>query len=293
MIKSEAAEILNVPETACMDDVRNRFQEMYSDYQVRLTNAPTPALRKVYQRNLEQLRTAVETLFPGVVVAAPQDLPATEPVQSSRDETAPRPARSTTTTRASARVPLAASETTRAAGSKAFNLAVVAAGIFGAFALLFGILWSSATSDNKTLQSFLTESPDEQMAYVAKNEKVYPSLAQTFALLQNGQFAVCNDSASPIVITWIIASYRGKDGAFHTFNSKNYPASDANGNPTFMRWSVGADGSRKSMTMSKGGELVWDGSVLAYSLGVLYDGQEYVKGGTWSAVQGGCVRVHY
>jgi hypothetical protein len=47
--------------------VRRRYQKLYNDFQVRLTNAPTPALKKMYQKNIQDLRTACDVLCPGAL----------------------------------------------------------------------------------------------------------------------------------------------------------------------------------------------------------------------------------
>jgi len=47
--------------------VRRRYQKLYNDFQIRLTNAPTPSLKKMYQKNIQDLRAAAEALAPGSV----------------------------------------------------------------------------------------------------------------------------------------------------------------------------------------------------------------------------------
>jgi hypothetical protein len=44
-----------------------RYQKLFNDFQIRITNAPTPAL-KMYQKNIQDLRTAADIISPGVVV---------------------------------------------------------------------------------------------------------------------------------------------------------------------------------------------------------------------------------
>jgi hypothetical protein len=283
MTKQEAAALLNVPDTASIDEVRSRFQEMYSDYYIRLTNAPTTALKRVYQRNLEELRTACELFFPGLVMTAPQDLPAAEPVQSIRDGKYPRStdAKVAAPGRSAADTPSTAPRT--GSSSKALNIAVVMAGLFGASALLFGILWSNVSDERRALEAFLASPADEQISYVNQHEKFSPGLAASLSILENGRFAVCNYSDSPIEVTWVISTYRGKDGVLHTFNTKNYPESWSNKH-------IGAGG-RQAITVSAGSEPLWDGSVLTYAMGFLYHDQEIVKGGAWSAVQEGCAKI--
>ena len=64
---SEAAEILGVRPGASRDEVRQHYQKIYNDFQIRLTNAPTAALKRMYQKNLQDLKTAADVLAPGLV----------------------------------------------------------------------------------------------------------------------------------------------------------------------------------------------------------------------------------
>lgn len=66
MDPAEAAEMLGVWPGSPPEEVRKRYQKMYNDFQIRLTNAPTPSLKKMYQKNLQDLRAAAEALAPGV-----------------------------------------------------------------------------------------------------------------------------------------------------------------------------------------------------------------------------------
>jgi FHA domain-containing protein len=66
MDPAEAAEVLGVWPGSPPEEVRKRYQKMYNDFQIRLTNAPTPSLKKMYQKNIQDLRAAAEALAPGV-----------------------------------------------------------------------------------------------------------------------------------------------------------------------------------------------------------------------------------
>jgi hypothetical protein len=66
MDPAEAAEILGLWPGSPPEEVRKRYQKMYNDFQIRLTNAPTPSLKKMYQKNILDLRAAAEALAPGV-----------------------------------------------------------------------------------------------------------------------------------------------------------------------------------------------------------------------------------
>jgi hypothetical protein len=66
MEAAEAAEMLGLWPGSPPAEVRKRYQKMYNDFQIRLTNAPTPSLKKMYQKNIQDLRAAAEALAPGV-----------------------------------------------------------------------------------------------------------------------------------------------------------------------------------------------------------------------------------
>jgi hypothetical protein len=67
MDPAEAAEMLGLWPGSPPDEVKKRYQKMYNDFQIRLTNAPTPSLKKMYQKNIQDLRAAAEALAPGVI----------------------------------------------------------------------------------------------------------------------------------------------------------------------------------------------------------------------------------
>jgi len=65
--EAEAAELLGVPPGAPPHEIRRKYQKIYNDYQIRLTNAPTASLKRMYQKNLQELKAAVEVLAPGLL----------------------------------------------------------------------------------------------------------------------------------------------------------------------------------------------------------------------------------
>jgi hypothetical protein len=67
MSPAEAAELIGLWPGSPPDEVRKRYQKLYNDFQIRLTNAPTPALKKMYQRNMQDLKTACEVIAPGAI----------------------------------------------------------------------------------------------------------------------------------------------------------------------------------------------------------------------------------
>jgi hypothetical protein len=67
MSAAEAAELIGLWPGSPPDEVRKRYQKLYNDFQIRLTNAPTPALKKMYQRNMQDLKVACEVISPGAI----------------------------------------------------------------------------------------------------------------------------------------------------------------------------------------------------------------------------------
>jgi len=63
----EAAELLGVLPGAPKHEIRKKYQKIYNDYHIRLTNAPTPSLKRMYQKNLQDLKAAAELLSPGIL----------------------------------------------------------------------------------------------------------------------------------------------------------------------------------------------------------------------------------
>src|SRR5262245_7574920 len=92
MTKSDAASILGLNDDASLADVRRRYQSLHTDYRIRLTNAPTPALKKTYQLKLQEVAEACEALHPGFMTEVTRDdLPSAEPIIADASEHATSP----------------------------------------------------------------------------------------------------------------------------------------------------------------------------------------------------------
>lgn len=89
MNRTEAAAILNVDPNASVEESRRAYQELFTEHQVRLTNAPTPALRSLYQSRLLELEEARDALLSPSLGDTNSDLPTDQPsipVSQSRSE---------------------------------------------------------------------------------------------------------------------------------------------------------------------------------------------------------------
>lgn len=94
MNRAEAAAILSVDPEASADEARRAYQDLFTEHQVRLTNAPTPALRSLYQARLLELDEARDVLLAPSIGDADSDLPTDQPSipsHISKDAPAPPP----------------------------------------------------------------------------------------------------------------------------------------------------------------------------------------------------------
>ncbi len=65
MSPAQAAELLGVAPDTPAAEVRRQYHRLHNDLQIKITNTPSPSLRRMYQKNLQELKTACEVLAPG------------------------------------------------------------------------------------------------------------------------------------------------------------------------------------------------------------------------------------
>jgi pSer/pThr/pTyr-binding forkhead associated (FHA) protein len=63
MTPAEAAALLGLQPGASAAEVQRRYQQLARDVQTRLRNAPTPSLKRMYQKDLQDLKIASEVLL--------------------------------------------------------------------------------------------------------------------------------------------------------------------------------------------------------------------------------------
>ncbi len=81
MNREEAFELFDLYEGASNEDILGKYRELYSDYHLRLTNAPTPNLKRIYTQNLQRLEEAFTLLCPDMEIDESQFLPTDKPMQ--------------------------------------------------------------------------------------------------------------------------------------------------------------------------------------------------------------------
>jgi hypothetical protein len=62
MTKQEALELLDLEENSSNEKIERSYKQLFSEYRLRLDNAPTPHLKALYQKNLKRLEEAYELL---------------------------------------------------------------------------------------------------------------------------------------------------------------------------------------------------------------------------------------
>lgn len=79
MNRTDAATILGIDASASAEEAKRAYQELFTEHQVRLTNAPTPALRSLYQARLLELDEARDAFLTQSLSDADSDLPTDQP----------------------------------------------------------------------------------------------------------------------------------------------------------------------------------------------------------------------
>jgi predicted component of type VI protein secretion system len=67
MSQEEAAALLGIGPDAAPEEIREQYRRIYNDLQIRLTNAPAASVRRMYQKNVQDLKMACEVLCPGLL----------------------------------------------------------------------------------------------------------------------------------------------------------------------------------------------------------------------------------
>jgi hypothetical protein len=268
MTREQASALLDVSPEVGAEELRRRYETLHNDYQVRLTNAPTPNLKKAYQKNLQELREACETLHPGFVIAAAPDLPSVEPVQTSAPVAVARPRPGS----------LRQAEKVETDGGwpRSTMFAGAAAVVVLALGSLFLVLWLGARQRESELATVASKQTATVKALEAR-------VAADDHILQNGKLEVCNRSTKSVEIASAVVMYRESDGKMKTVHSGSY------GYPT---WTIQAS-ARGRIQVLRGQPDDWDGSAAFYALQVIYQGAEpFVVTGLMSEAKEGCVNLY-
>jgi negative regulator of sigma E activity len=253
MTHDEAQALLGFDGEASLSQVHQRYQTLYNEYQIRLTNAPTQSLRRTYQRALQDLREACELLAPGIS-ARGEDLPASEPalqIEPTRFEPAQN-------------------ETSSSERAEPFPRSTILVGVIACILLAIatgvGLMWARERSARTAALVAATQHQQR----VAQLESV---VSRMDAMFSEERLRVRNRSRETARILAAAVVYYGSDATLRVAHSGSY------GYPT---WELKPDDvAQIESGLGRGRD--WDGRVLSYALLIEYPGAEpFVKTGVWA-----------
>jgi len=265
MTKAEAAALLGVGENAPELEVRQKYQSLYNEYQIRLTSAPTPALRQTYQLKLQELLEASTTLYPAFAADRTLDLPLAEPISTAGGRpTGGRPA-AEGVRRAAERQPKPPADPGLPRSTIIASLiAIVFAGAFSFVTLRM----ATVVRRNADLQA---REAKLSAALEALQKQVDSSNRSLFA----DRLKVKNVSSRAARITSAAFVYRDDKGVFQLVLS-----AEVNDK---LQWTV-PPGGTVQLDSDIGRGRLWDGPVLAYAFLVEYPGHfPYLYSGVWAS----------
>jgi hypothetical protein len=293
--RDSALSALDLPRDAGDGQIQQRYRELYSEFRIRLTNAPTQELKTTYERRLDELRAAIAILVPQAGVAETRDLPALEPIAAALPGPAetppPAPAAERAVTPLGHGQPAPAPAVRERAARRSIPRSTIIMAVIdvllaggGVFAALgagrAGELVTGLQADLAARQAELQELEVAVPETVAAVEE----LSQTKGtLLTNAQLKICNHSSRALRWQWLntawfdeqSASFRSFDTAMDTqweylFEERIEPGATFTG-----EWVVGE-------------QRIWPGEAIFFSVLFVYDGQDVLRAGATPTLDGGC-----
>lgn len=294
--RPSALAALDLDQDAGTEQIQRRYQELFSEFRIRLTNAPTKELKATYERRLEELRAASAILAPGGAGAAGAgDLPALEPVAAPTPAPSATPAAPAPTPEAAPPVPAAATPPSaptaaRGAGNglprstivmAVINVVLVGAAIFAALgSVRAGRTAEELSADLAAKQGELQQLEQAVPETVAAAEQLAQSKG---ALLENAQLKICNYSSRPLRWQWLNAAWFDEESAsFRTFDT----ALDTQWEYLFEdRIEPGATFTGEWVV---GEQRIWPGDAIFFAALFVYEGQDVLRAGATPTLEGGC-----
>jgi hypothetical protein len=272
--KEEALELLNISANAGKEEISSAYKQLFSDYQIRLTNAPTPHLKTLYQNNLKKLEEALKLLLPEGIGAGSDDLPSDTPtLQTNSGGNIQKTALTQTTT-----------GSTKTAQSKnlipekknsvllpILGLATVIAVAAAVFIFIqYGGMYNGKMNEVITLKK--------------ERDELKKTVANFAPILKNGSMKISNNFNSDIIVGWWSVTYRDKEGNIKKFDSFSDGNTMDAGKFHFPSYNI-KPGQSIEMQYVSGNAVIWDGSVITYSL-LVQDSSKpglfYLFSGIWN-----------
>lgn len=245
MTREEALNMLNVTENATKPEIESQYNELYSDARMHLTQAPTPNLKKLYQKNLQELEEAKSLLLSNTEINTDDLGSKTQVIGGNAGSKQGQPVSQTKTT-----LPPKTTQHNPDAGAEAKNrkltlylIVSLVVGVSGIFILF--TLYSGAKNSN-TKMSHELELLQQESKDLAQVKARYESFTK------NLEMKISNMGTEPFTIKSIVAIYRNSNGEFVKFETNwNYEVKP---------------GATHAPEVVSGSSSKWDGSVIFYSL---------------------------
>lgn len=254
--REEAAAFLGLPVGASPDAVGRRFEEMSGDLEAKVQSAPTPALRDRYQRNLDELRKACETLAPGFGGGSPrlEDLPSAQPSVGPDDMDVSIPA------------PLRAAGVSVAAASPSNTgappPATTVVGFLAATVVALSAFFCMSNQKMQKAYLIVEKSSNLNQARVAAEQFAPMENLEKAGALVPGQLKICNKAAQPLEVKWLGAIYL-ETGASGESKVKSYNSDNCRGEFNLIL----APGSEEKIGLKGASEKCnWNGQGLFFAL---------------------------
>jgi hypothetical protein len=273
MTKEEAMELLNVSEGAASNEIGQAYKQLFSDYQIRLTNAPTPHLKTLYQNNLKKLEEAIKILLPEGIGGGLEDLPTDTPVlQTAAGNNTQNTATITTKTNSNNKT----NQTKQTTPEKKSSILLPILG-------LVSIISIAAAVFVFIQYGGMYNSKKQEADAIKKERDDLKKTVDNFApILQNGKMKVSNNFNATLNISWWSVTYRDKNGDIKKFDSFSDGNTPDGAGFRFPSYDV-KPGQSVELQYISGNSVVWDGSVITYSLFVQDEaGTFYLFSGLWN-----------
>ncbi len=254
MTREAAEALLGCQRDAARAEVRRQFQALHTDTHIRLTNAPTPTLRRTYQKALQDLRDACELLAPGEADRN-IDLPANEPAlaMNATPFTAP-------TARGQEAV----------AAPDVLPRSTLVAGVISAVLLTLVTAMGLGWWRERQARADLSATVQQAQQRLAAAES---TISELNALFVDERMRVRNRSRGSIRILAAAVVYSSVKTGLHVAHSGSYG---------YPEWALKPDEvAQIDSGLGRGRD--WDGRLLSYALLIQYaDAEPFLKTGIWS-----------
>jgi hypothetical protein len=264
-------EVLNLDENATSEMIETRFNELFSDFQIRLTNAPTANLKKLYQKNLQELESAYAGLTEGIDKnnsrTTRSDLPSSKPIQSTNYHNQNNPPNLGNT-------PPIRTDSTVVAGRSAKAQNKEAAPATGISLTAFIVTIVVALACIALLTTLYIEGKSE-VASVHKEAEKNAEFLRLRNIIKNGKFKVENRTEEIVTLYITHVTFFNNQGVLEEFK---FLGGDNNPKPVSVILNPG-----KTVSINQyDGPIKWDGSVVSYAM-LIYKGSSLssVYSGIW------------